>query len=72
MFPLQVSPKKAVEWAYSDGEGSDWKVVDKSILDGASLPDGIEKMIGFQGTPDPNSGFYCLYDGGKTQTGKTK
>lgn len=57
-----------MEWAYLDGE--EWKVVDKSILETESIPDGIEKMIGFEGTPDPATGFYCIYDGGKLKIGE--
>ena len=57
-----------MEWAYLDGE--EWKVVDKAILDLQSLPPGVEKMIGFQGTPDPASGYYCVYDGGKLKLGE--
>jgi hypothetical protein len=74
LYPLQVSAKKTIEWAYSEAEGGEWIHVDKSILDETALPDGIEKNIGFEGTPDPASGFYCVYDGRKimdVQTGRT-
>lgn len=49
-----------VEWGYandSDG-GVAWVAVDKSVLDDAA--DGVEKLIGFEGTPDPATGFYCV------------
>ena len=49
-----------------DGDG-DWTTVDKSVLNGATIPDGIEKMIGFEGKGDPASGFYCVYDMGKVK-----
>jgi len=62
-----VSTKDKVEWAYWEGGEDDgsWTVVDKSVVDGA--PDGIEKQIGFEGRPDPSSGFYCVFDGGRLQ-----
>ena len=59
-----MSAKKAVTWAYFDEESDGWAPVDKSVLEGASL-DGIEKAIGFEGKPDPATGFYCIYDGGR-------
>ena len=64
LFPLQVSEKDKVEWAYWEGDDDgSWIVVDKSVLEGA--PDGIDKQIGFEGRPDPTTGFYCLYDAGR-------
>ena len=36
-----------------------WVTVDKAVLD--SIPGkGIEKQMGFVGTPDPTTGFYCV------------
>ena len=63
LYPLQISPKVAVEWAYAapsdDGDDkNDWTKVDKSVLENA--PDGLEKIIGFEGSPDPSSGYYCV------------
>ena len=54
-----------------DETSGEWQVVDKSILDdpATAIPDGIEKMIGFEGTPDPATGYYCIYDGGKLKLG---
>jgi hypothetical protein len=56
-----VSTKNKVEWAYRSLD--DWVVVDpKSTQD----TDGsAEKKIGFEGTPDPSTGFYCLYNAGR-------
>jgi hypothetical protein len=57
-----------MEWAYTESsEGEvDWKVVDsKAVLEDANIPDGIEKLVGFEGQPDPATGFYCQYDGGR-------
>ena len=66
LLPLQVKPKDMVEWGYratnSDDEPS-WSPVDKSVCDDA--PKGMEKKIGFEGSPDPNSGFYCHYSSGR-------
>ena len=48
---------------------STWKVVNiKETL--VNDTDGIEKDIGFEGTPDPATGFYCIYDGGKLRLGE--
>jgi hypothetical protein len=64
LFPLQVSKDSKVEWAYCLEEPEvQWKVVDKLVLEGA--PDGIEKEIGFEGRPDPATGFYCMYNEGR-------
>jgi len=51
-----------VEWGYAaaGGDENKWTSVDKSVLSGA--PDGIEKMIGFEGKPDPTTGFHCVSD----------
>jgi hypothetical protein len=63
LYPLLISAKAQIEWGYSaDTSGSDnedtYVVVDKSVLDEASA--GIEKLIGFEGVPDPATGFYCV------------
>ena len=36
-----------------------WVTVDKTVLDTIPVK-GIEKQMGFVGTPDPNTGFYCV------------
>lgn len=58
-----MSQKDKIEWAYWQGGDDDgtWVAVDKSVV----MPDGIEKQIGFEGTPDPATGFYCMYDAGR-------
>jgi hypothetical protein len=54
------------DWGYL--ENDEWKVVDiKAAMIDAT--EGIEKSIGFEGKPDPASGFYCLYDNGKIKLG---
>lgn len=70
LYPLQVSAKDKIQWAYWEGTDDDgsWTVVDKKAVEGA--PDGIEKQIGFEGRPDPATGFYCVYDGGRLQENK--
>ena len=72
MYPLQISPKKILEWAYYQDDQEVWTVVDKSILTttGTVVVEGIEKLIGFEGRPDPASGYYCVYDGGRLQKDK--
>lgn len=64
LFPLQVAKDAKVEWAFRQTDPEEqWVVVDKSVLDGS--PEGIEKDMGFEGRPDPASGFYCLYNRGR-------
>lgn len=64
LFPLQVSKDAKVEWAYRQIEPEEmWVVVDKSVLNEST--EGVEKDIGFEGRPDPASGFYCLYNRGR-------
>lgn len=63
LFPLQVSIKDTVQWAYWDND--DWVTVDKSVLDESDIPTDLEKLIGFEGRPDPSSGFYCVYNEGR-------
>lgn len=36
-----------------------WVTVDKAVLDSVAVK-GIEKQMGFVGTPDPTTGFYCV------------
>ena len=38
--------------------------MEKDVLE-QGVPDGIEKLIGFEGRPDPATGFYCMYNEGK-------
>jgi hypothetical protein len=64
MFPIQVSTKDTVEWGLRKSESDDWVVVDKSLLDSQEVPSGLEKLIGFEGTADPKTGFYCHYNDG--------
>jgi formylmethanofuran:tetrahydromethanopterin formyltransferase len=55
---LQISTKAQVEWGYRNEENA-WVAVDKSVLDSVQEA-GIEKSMGFEGTPDPTTGFYCV------------
>lgn len=70
LYPLQLTSKKTLEWGYHTGEdeNSEWKIVDKSCMTDAV--EGLEKLIGFEGRPDPASGFYCVYDGGRLKLGE--
>lgn len=64
LFPLQLSTKDRLEWGYCPAaDGADWVVVDKAVLDGVSA--GSEKRMGFEGTPDPATGYYCVYNEGR-------
>lgn len=72
LFPLKVSAKDRIEWAYrpaaaageaGDDAAAEWTVLDKSA--GSAAVDGIEKKVGFEGTADPSSGYYCLYNKGR-------
>jgi hypothetical protein len=75
LYPLQVSPKDTLEWGYRNGDGggdeSAWAVADKSALDGieATSNKGLDRSIGFEGTPDPSTGFYCFYNEGRLVNG---
>lgn len=58
IFPLQISSKDRLEWSYCSSTAThdaDWVRV--STTD-SSMPDGIEKMSGFEGAADP-TGFYA-------------
>lgn len=59
-----MKPKDNLEWAYWQDEPEEsWTVVENSVLDDA--PTGLERQIGFEGRPDPASGYYCLYNDGR-------
>ncbi|KAG7368017.1 hypothetical protein IV203_030760 [Nitzschia inconspicua] len=68
LYPLQISNKKTLEWGYYQEQDEVWKIVDKSVLDTEEV-EGLEKMIGFEGRPDPSTGFYCVYDEGRLKLG---
>jgi len=50
-----------------DEEEGQWVIVDKSSSGSEDdvVVDGIEKLIGFMGRPDPVTGFYCQYESGR-------
>lgn len=57
LFPLKLTMKDTIEWGYNtEKEGSDWTVLDKNI-ENNEIDD---KKIGFEGTPDPKTGYYCV------------
>ncbi|VEU43131.1 unnamed protein product [Pseudo-nitzschia multistriata] len=74
LYPVQLSSKKSLEWGYKSSEEAEetteWKAVDKSSMNEVVELDGFEKVIGFEGRPDPSSGFYCVYDGGRLKIGE--
>jgi hypothetical protein len=53
-----VSTKDTVQWAYMNDASEEWVIVDKSVVEKG-------KAIGFEGKPDPASGFYCRYNQGR-------
>ena len=44
-----------MNWAYWEEESEQWVVLDKEALDNAKTV-SLEKVIGFEGRPDPSSG----------------
>jgi hypothetical protein len=65
---LQVSTKDTVQWAYWNDDPEEWVIAAKAIVDNATdIPADVEKgkAIGFEGLPDPSSGFYCCYSEGR-------
>lgn len=69
---LASSNKQQLQWGYyaepeeKDGEGQ-WAIVDKSCMNDidAAGAEGIQKLVGFKGRPDPVSGFYTEIAGGR-------
>jgi len=53
----------------TEEEEGHWMIVDKksTTISGTTEADvvGLEKLIGFMGRPDPVTGFYCQYEGGR-------
>mmetsp|Transcript_12337 Transcript_12337/g.26013 ORF Transcript_12337/g.26013 Transcript_12337/m.26013 type:complete len:227 (+) Transcript_12337:121-801(+) len=75
LYPVQLSSKKTLEWGYKssdddDKEDIEWKAVDKSSMSEVEEVEGFEKLVGFEGRPDPATGFYCVYDGGRLKLGE--
>lgn len=73
LYPLLISSKDKIEWAYSsssptteDGEVLVWNLLEKDFIKEA-LTTGMERKIGFEGKPDPASGFYCHYVDGRLE-----
>lgn len=57
--PDKVKPKDTVEWGYSEGDGEEFTLADKTVA--SNIAKGTEKKVGFEGLPDPNTGSYCNY-----------
>jgi hypothetical protein len=88
LYPLQISKQDKVEWAYSASSQRDANADDETVDDASNasppaswsiitpkeiaLETGLEKKVGFQGRPDPASGYYCLYKEGRRVTGATE
>ncbi|KAL7570017.1 hypothetical protein ACA910_017061 [Epithemia clementina (nom. ined.)] len=66
LFPLQITPRDTVTWAYWNEDSDQWIVLEKEVLEKSRTESpGLEKLIGFEGRPDPSSGFYCVYNEGR-------
>jgi len=63
LFPLKLRGKERLEWGLYNVETKTFDAVDKSLTDGMDEFD--TKQIGFEGTGDPKTGFYCHYNDGR-------
>jgi len=67
-FPTTTTAEKKDEDEKDDTEEEEgqWMIVDKSTISGTEADVvGLDKLIGFMGRPDPVTGFYCQYEGGR-------
>lgn len=78
LYPLKITPKSIVEWGYQNTDTDEWIAVDKSIVKSTTTTTStdetakpLEKLIGFEGRPDPNSGYYCVYNEGRLVNGES-
>lgn len=63
LYPLQIQSKDKVEWGYAvtTSDDNDFVVVNVKQVN----VDGVDaKSVGFEGTPDPVTGYYCHYENG--------
>lgn len=65
LYPLQILNKDKIEWGYaastSSSEDDDFVAINVKQV----KVDGFDpKSIGFEGTPDPVTGYYCHYENG--------
>jgi hypothetical protein len=70
LYPLLISSKDKVEWGFqsknnnnanekTDDNVNEWVAVNVKNVN----VDAVDvKKIGFEGRPDPASGYYCHYD----------
>jgi hypothetical protein len=72
LFKKKILPKSQLVWGYyKEGEGNGWVEVNVKEVD-MTIPEGVEKKIGFEGVADPPSGYYCVYKEGRMVTGSEK
>jgi hypothetical protein len=64
-----VSPKDTIEWGFRSSTNDDWVIVDKSVLNDMDIK-SIDKRMGFEGKPDPKTGYYCFYNEGRLVNGE--
>jgi hypothetical protein len=78
LFPLKVTPQIKLAWGYfqttgdatspsADGSSvsGQWVVVDPKAADVVAGQKDFDKSIGYEGTPDPSTGYYCTYNEGR-------
>jgi hypothetical protein len=69
LYPLQISAKDRVEYAISSSATPtttlEWTLIPKDAI--KEFTTGIERQCGFEGKPDPASGFYCHYVDGRLE-----
>lgn len=71
LYPLKFSNKVPIEWGYLHNRSMEWRILDTTATaTDINNIEEIEKLIGFEGTPDKKSGAYCLYDGGRLKVGE--
>jgi hypothetical protein len=83
LFPLKVTPQIKLAWGYFQTTGDvatpvdggavsgKWVVVDPKAADAVAGQKDFDKSIGYEGTPDPSTGYYCTYNEGRLVGGTT-
>ena len=65
--PGELKKEHNLEWGFRTGGDDEWAIADTTSKEG---DEGCEKFIGFEGIPDPNTGYFCSYDNGRVREGK--
>jgi len=56
--------KQQLQWGYYAEPEGQWVIADKSCMENIDA-EGIPKLVGFKGRPDPATGFYTEIAGGR-------